>query len=148
MHQKIPGVAPPIPVAPPPIPIVAPNLFSERVSESDSAVPASKHTIQVARQLVLNDPILMKELPFVNHMVLPPPNLHVIHQHFPSKVVEMQNNKIIKPQYHPSKEMMIHSIPGPVPVLNQPPDIIAQNITTKFKVPSPLIGLPSLGIDV
>ena len=71
---------------------VASDKFSQLY---DSVVPASHHTMEVAKQIVLNNPILMNEMPYVKDMILPRPYSPSIIAKYIPEAVEMENNGVV-----------------------------------------------------
>ena len=129
-----------IPVAEPPIyniPQPPPTIYKEIVSHPNDAVPASQHTMEVAKQMVLNNPILLNELSFVKDMPPPPPyapppiNPVGINENHDPEFIEMENITIIN---HPPAKGAVHSTPIAVktPKLHQNKNIIVDNKGTVF----------------
>ena len=143
--HKIPVAKPPIYKIPPP----PPPIYKEIVTHPNDAVPASQHTMEVAKQMVLNNPILMNELSFVKD--IPPPPLYApppinpigIHETYHPEVIKMENNRIIKQLYHPPAKGVLHPIPMAVktPKLHQNENIIGDNKGTVFCLLSLLLNL-------
>ena len=134
--HKIPVAEPTVYKIPPP----PPPIYKEIVPHPNDVVPASQHTMEVAKQMVLNNPILLNELSFVKDMPPPspyaPPPINPIgtHENHKPEVSKMENDRIIKTLYHPPAKGVLHSLPIAVKTskLHQNENIIGDNKGTVF----------------